>query len=268
MRCYKIEQEIEQVKEQTKKEDEQAIFSLKSSYSEDLKTFFNLADMISEELTIEIDQESIRFRCMDPSHVCLLDVIFRNESFEKYEVTKAGIFAIRSDEISKLVKTFNKKESLELSVTDDNLIKLRTKTSTNTLRLIEHTKIDTPLPKINFNAIIAIELKELKNILKRIGVISEYLNLDMHDQKLELSGRGDSGDSKVTLEKGMDFIPEYDLKENTKSTYSLEYVNLFFKIFNDGMITLAFSEKMPIKISKKINNGSSVDFYLAPRIEN
>ncbi len=204
---------------------------------------------------------------MDPSHVALIDVAYPNAMFEKYEVSKHGMFGIRTKEVNNLVKTFDKKESVNISLTDDQLLTFKTKSSSQTLRLIESSNVNCPLPKISYNAMVSIDLKEFKRIIKRLKVVSEYVTLNMNGQILEISTKGDQGQVSVKLEKGMEILPEFDLKEFSQSTYSIEYIETFLKCLSCKLITLNFSTKMPMKIQAHDSNYSRIDYYLAPRVE-
>jgi proliferating cell nuclear antigen len=240
-------------------------FDIKVYGTEELKTFTALSQCLTDEMCIKIDQEGLSFRSMDPSHVCLIDVSYPNTMFEKYQVSKEGMFGIRTKELNKLVKTFDKKESVNISLNES--LKLETKSSGQTIQTIESSNVDCPLPKLSYNSMVTIELKEFKNIIKRLRSISaEYITLNMHDQKLEISSKSYGQDSKTILEKGMVSIREFDLKEASEATYSLEWLETFLKCLKCELITLNFSSKMPMKIQAHDSNYSKIFFYLAPRV--
>jgi proliferating cell nuclear antigen len=264
-------QEIRKEKERMENMPE---FDIKQSGTNDLKTFFALGNSVNEELTINIDQECLSLRTMDPSHVALIDIVFGNTGFEKYEVKKDGKFAIRADEVNNLLKTFDKKDSLSLSVSDSSNIKFNTKTTAQKLRLIETSGSECPLPHLNHNAKATINLKDFKNIVKRIKTVSDYISFEMNEKVLEISGRGDSGESTITLEKGIDYMTDFELRDASEishSTYAIEYIEKFLRCLGEcSSITLNFSTKMPVRIDANLNNTNyaRINYYLAPRVEN
>ena len=109
---------------------------------------------------------------------------------------------------------------------------------------------------------------DFKKALKQIEVVSEYVTFESMPYGFKISGKGDSGSNEITFEKGMQEIPEIEVRENSKSTYSLEYLLAFLKHLKAGTILLEYSEKMPIRLEVKLTNVGRIHFYLAPRVEN
>src|SRR5207249_642911 len=114
---------------------------------------------------------------MDPSHVALIDIAWPNSAFEKYVCDEDSKFGVRIDEFSKLIKRADKKESIEISISEDNLLLVTIgKNKKYKMRLIESSATDTPLPKITYNTKIAVTSTEFDKMLGDIQVVSEYLN--------------------------------------------------------------------------------------------
>jgi len=245
-----------------------ADFDLSLYGTDELKQILGCISEIVDEASFVLTDEGLTFRGMNPSHVCLIDLSIPNSCFEKWQLTKPGTIALRMDETTKIIKGLDKKDTVRLSHNESCLLSISTKTTNTKLRTIESSSTDQPLPKLSYNSHIAISFKEFKKALKQISVVSEYVTLETIGQKFKLSGIGDSGSNEITFEKGMQEIPELEVKEDTKATYSLEYLLAFLKHLNSGCIELDFSSKMPIRIRVKFWNVASMVFYLAPRVEN
>lgn len=204
---------------------------------------------------------------MDPSHVCLIDLQLSNASFEKYEVNQEGSFALRLDDITKLLKNFNNKDSIRL-YTSENIINIETKTSKTQLSMIEPSSVNCPLPKIPYTSRVTITLDALKRSLKQIETVSDYTTLETTtNRNFILSGKGDNGGSVITFERGMEEIPDIEVKEPSNTTYSLEYLLPFIKAIKSSVLTLEYSNKQAVRIEAHIDNISKLFFYLAPRVE-
>lgn len=246
-------------------------FEAKVYGTEDLKSFFALAHILVENLTIHIVKEDsgqgIMFRTMDPSHVAMLDVLWDQSNFEKWTVTKEGSFGINTDEVYNLVKLFDKKDTVTFSIQDGMLV-FETKTSKEKLRLTEATQksiFDVSLPRITYNARMGLIYKSIKDIVKRVALVDHIININMHGQLVEFSGKGDKGESNLRLEKGMPDIPEFEIKEDSECSYSLEYIQEFLKSVNNSVM-IEFSTKMPMRMTTTFRNNSRVHFYLAPYV--
>lgn len=246
------------------------VFSAKTNGSDEWKAVISAISTLVEEATFEATGEGIAFRGMDPSHVALIDIAWPNSAFEKYACDQDIKFGVRIDEFSKLIKRADKKESIEISITEENLLLVAIgKNKKYKMRLIESSATDTPLPKITYNAKIGVTSTEFDKMLGDIQVVSEYLSISAISTKAEFSGRGDSGEAVVTLEKGMLEIPELEVKEDSTATYSLEYLNSIVKAVGTiaGTVICEYSSKMPLRLEFKVANIGRIHFYLAPRVE-
>ena len=246
------------------------VFSAKTSGSDEWKAIISAISTLVEEATFESTAEGIAFRGMDPSHVALIDIAWPNSAFEKYECDNDVKFGVRIDEFSKLIKRADKKDSIEVSISEENLLLVTIgKNKKDKMRLIESSATDTPLPKILYNARIGVTSAEFDKILGDIQVVSEYLSINASASKAEFSGRGDSGEAIITLEKGMAEMPEIEVKEESTATYSLEYLNSIVKAVGTvaGTVICEYSTKMPLRLEFKVANIGRIHFYLAPRVE-
>lgn len=246
------------------------MFSAKTSGSDDLKAIISAISTLVEEATFVSTAEGITFRGMDPSHVALIDISWPNSAFEKYECDSDIKFGVRIDEFSKLIKRADKKDSIEISISNDNMLFVTIgKNKKYKMRLIESSATDTPLPKIPYNTKITLSATEFDKILGDVQVVSDYLTIRATDAKAEFSGKGDSGEVVIDLEKDSEQLTELSVKEESTGTYSLEYLNPVVKAVGTsvGSITCEYSSSKPLRIEFKVANIGRIHFYLAPRVE-
>jgi proliferating cell nuclear antigen len=137
------------------------------------------------------------------------------------------------------------------------------------MRLIESSATDTPLPKIPYDSKIILTSSKFDKILGDVQVVSDYLTIQTSDSKGDFSGKGDSGEVVIELDKDDKEIEEISSKEDSVGTYSLEYLNPVVKAVgsNAGSITCEFSSAKPLRIEFKVANIGRIHFYLAPRVE-
>ena len=247
------------------------MFSAKTSGSDDLKAIISAISTLVEEATFVANAEGITFRGMDPSHVALIDISWPNSAFEKYECDSDIKFGVRIDEFSKLIKRADKKDSIEISISEDNMLLVTIgKNKKYKMRLIESSATDTPLPKIPYDAKIELSTTAFDKILGDVQVVSDYLTIKAAESSAEFSGKGDSGEVVINLEKDNEEIQDLTVKEDSDGTYSLEYLNPVVKAVGTtaGTITCEFSSAKPLRIEFKVANIGRIHFYLAPRVEN
>ena len=246
------------------------VFSAKTSGSDDLKAIISAISTLVEEATFVANAEGITFRGMDPSHVALIDISWPNSAFEKYECDKDIKFGVRVDEFSKLIKRAEKQDSIEIGISEDNMLLVTIgKNKKYKMRLIESSASDTPLPKIPYDAKIGLMSSAFDKILGDVQVVSDYLTIKATTSKAEFSGKGDSGEVVIDLEKGMEQLTDISVKQESIGTYSLEYLNPVVKAVGTtaGSVTCEYSSAKPLRIEFKVANIGRIHFYLAPRVE-
>jgi proliferating cell nuclear antigen len=245
-------------------------FSAKTNTSDEWKAVISSITTLVEEATFEATVEGITFRGMDPSHVALIDISWPNSAFEKYNCDSDIKFGVRVDEFSKVIKRAEKNESIEISISDDNMLQILIgKNKKWSMRLIEGSASDTPLPKISYDSKIGLSSSTFDKILGDIDVVSDYLYIKTSTNNAEFSGKGDSGEAVINFEKGMEGLEEITVNQECTGTYSLEYLNPIVKAMGStsNSIICEFSSGKPLRIEFKVSNIGRIHFYLAPRVE-
>ena len=245
-------------------------FSAKTNTSDEWKAVISSITTLVEEATFEATVEGITFRGMDPSHVALIDISWPNSAFEKYNCDSDIKFGVRVDEFSKVIKRAEKNESIEISISDDNMLQILIgKNKKWSMRLIEGSASDTPLPKISYDSKIGLSSSTFDKILGDIDVVSDYLSIKTAPNNAEFSGKGDSGEAVINFEKGMEGLEEITVNQECTGTYSLEYLNPIVKAMGStsDSIICEFSSGKPLRIEFKVSNIGRIHFYLAPRVE-
>jgi proliferating cell nuclear antigen len=249
------------------------VFVAKTKSPDEWKAVASAISTLVDEATFEATVEGISFRGMDPSHVALIDIHWPNSAFEQYDCDTAVKFGVRVDEFSKLMRRAEKKDTIEVTVGDDSMLFIRISNNNYVkeykVRLIETSAASTPLPKLNFNCKVVLATSAFDKVLSDIQVISEYLSIESENKKIKFSGKGDSGEASITLESGSEGLEEVNVQEDSKATYSLDYLSKITKavIAAGGSVALEFSSKMPLRLEFRVTNMGRIHFYLAPRVQ-
>ncbi len=248
------------------------VFVAKTKSPDSWRAVTSAISTLVDEATFEATVEGISFRGMDPSHVALIDIQWPNSSFDTYECDASVKFGVRVDEFSKLIKRGDKKDSIEISVTDDSKLVVKLSngyTREYKMRLIESSSSSTPLPKLNFNSKIVLGGGALDKILSDIQVISEYISLQSEPDKMNFSGKGDAGEAEIILMSGSEGLEDLNVKEASTATYSLDYLSKITKAIGaiGSSIVAEYSSKMPLRLEFRVANIGRIHFYLAPRVQ-
>ena len=139
---------------------------------------------------------------------------------------------------------------------------------------IESSDQNTPLPKIPYDAIFRMQIKEFYKVIKTLykNQKNDYMTFLTGINGLKIKCINDFSNTEKLLIA--DRISSNDL-ENA-ATYSLEYIFPFIQVLNSNKLTknleieIAYSNEKPLKLSvyQPIENMPKICFYLAPRVEN
>ena len=179
-------------------------------------------------------------------------------------------FGVRIDEFSQLIKRADKSDSIEINISDDNMLYVSIgKNKKYKMRLIESSASDTPLPKISYDSKITLASSKLDKILGDIDVVSDYLSIKTTPENVVFSGKGDAGEATINLEKDKKELQEISVSQESSGTYSLEYLDPIVKAVGSTADTIIceFSSEKPLRIEFKVTNIGRIHFYLAPRVE-
>ena len=244
----------------------------KTKYPEEWRAVISAISTLVDEATFEATVEGISFRGMDPSHVALIDIHWPNSAFEAYECDTALKFGVRVDEFSKMIRRADKKDAVEITVGDDSMLHIKISNSYRReykMRLIESSASSTPLPKLTFNSKVVLTAGAFDKILSDVQIISEYISIESEPKKVEFSGKGDSGEADIILDSGSEGLEELSIQEDSKATYSLDYLSKITKAVSTvgGSIAAEYSSKMPLRLEFRVANVGRIHFYLAPRVQ-
>ena len=100
------------------------VFLAKTSSPKEWKVVSNTISELVEEASFEATSEGLTFRAMDPSHVALVDLDWPNSAFDKYDCDKQLKFTVRVEDLVKLIRRADNKDSIEISMGDDETLLL------------------------------------------------------------------------------------------------------------------------------------------------
>lgn len=208
------------------------VFVAKTKSSEEWKAVSSAISTLVDEATFEASAEGISFRGMDPSHVALIDISWPNTTFDVYECDSSIKFGVRVDEFLKLMRRADKKDIVEVSVGDDSMLYIKILNGYQReykMRLIDSSASSTPLPKLNFNSRTMLSAGAFDKILTDVQVVSEYVTIESREKRIQFIGKGESGEVDIILESGSEGLEEIIVKDESKSTYSLDYLSKITK---------------------------------------
>lgn len=245
-------------------------FQVKTNDSDILKSIISSISTVVEEATFTANEEGLTFRGMDASRVALIDISLPKDVFDEYTCDSEIKFGVRIDELGKLFKRADKKDTITLGLTSENLLTIQMGSKKQyEIRLIETDSEDTPIPKIPYVSKFTISSKRFDEILGDVSVIADFIDINVNGDKLKFVGKGDSGKVVIDSDGSDDGVESIESSEESESSYSLTYLTPMIKAMgtSSGFTTCELSTSKPLRIEFKVADIGVIHFYLAPRVQ-
>ncbi|MEM0212400.1 MAG: proliferating cell nuclear antigen (pcna) [Candidatus Methanomethylicia archaeon] len=240
----------------------------------DVKVWRNIIDSISElidEANFVATTNGISLRAMDPSHVAMVEVELPSSFFDEYECSETMNIGVNLDEFMKILRRGSSSDKLEIEVSSDRKLKITFSDKAKryfSIPLLDLSWEELTSPSIEFNVYSRLVSEVFEDAIKDASLISDFVKISADKDFLIISASGDRGDVEVKLSEDMGSLIELNVKEPSSSTYSLNYLEDLVKTSKASeILTLEFSNDMPMKLSFELPNNGRITYYLAPRIE-
>ncbi|MEM3754072.1 MAG: proliferating cell nuclear antigen (pcna) [Candidatus Bathyarchaeia archaeon] len=240
------------------------------------KIWKNILDAVStliDEADFNFDENGIKLRSMDPSHVAMVDLDWQKSAFEDYSCSKPTKARISIKGMLKLLKRVKSDENLEIVFDDEtkkiNLTLKGKITKKFVIPTLEPGGEEAPTPKLTFDSKIKILSRTLKEVLDDIQAVSDNVKLETTMEKFVLQAIGELSSATIEIEKGNESLLELDVKAPSKAAFNLSYLTEIVKAgaSTSDLLSLEFSTNKPIKLEFELPGQGKLSYYLAPRIE-
>lgn len=247
------------------------MFTLKLNEPKILNNSIGVISDFITEATFVISKEGIKLVAMDPANISMVILNILPSAFTEYSVEKEEEITLNLDNLKQALKRAKPADILTLTI-DENKLKITiTGKSTKTFRipLLEKEAGEKKIPSLEFNAEIELDANELKEYIEDASVVGDALTFEAVKDSFTLNA-GDAGTKmNIVLTKANDALTNLNVKENSRSIYSVEYLKKMSRAsaFSEKA-SLKFSADYPLKLDFKALDKAQMSFILAPRIEN
>lgn len=237
--------------------------------SNHFKDILNLIRCLESEATIEFTEHSLKIRCMDPSHVSLLNMELPDSMFTQFYATPSKICLNVEDLLKTVFKKTYKDESVTMHCTalTTEFVLSTDVDRKKTVKNLEAIGEDVPVPNLRPEASVRLLLDPLKTkVIEDFS--STHIILTANSDEVVFSAPAeDDVAEEVRLPRGHSTLLSLDCNGTNRATYSLTDLIPLFKAFKPltEVVTLSFSTDMPLKIDLEVPEGL-IHFYLAPMI--
>lgn len=234
----------------------------------DIKGFKNIIEVTERyvpELRVDCNEDGISFRALNQGHVVFIGCSIQNEWFAMYECEFDTSFMLDTFELKNALNRIKGNGSLSCTLNDDNFeLKYSNDGSSKTFKIgLISDLYDAPTPpNITYPVTTMVEFDQLKEYCLDSMLYSDKVTFQFKKDNITIGSN-----NQYTEYEGKVVLLE-DINEHCKVVISGEYLESFFKLNINDLVTLNVGESMPFYatvISSDENLSYSV--LIAPRIE-
>ncbi|MHA1575958.1 MAG: proliferating cell nuclear antigen (pcna) [Candidatus Thorarchaeota archaeon] len=240
------------------------------------KTWKQIVDAFATLLTevhFIFNETGLSLRQLDSSKAAMVVLDLPSGVFQEYSCEGDYDVCLGVDELVKVSKRMASDDKLEFTLNEKDSrfeIKMLGQAERRfSLQILDPPERSSKKTSMTFDAKAELFADSFKQAVKDIGVVSNHVKLIAESDSLTFAGKGDTGDAYVSLKKGDDESPLFELKVEKKvvSMYALNYLSEIAKAMSSDSVTLQFSTNKPIMLEFGIAEGGSITFIIAPRVD-
>ncbi|PVH93226.1 proliferating cell nuclear antigen [Periconia macrospinosa] len=232
-----------------------------------------------QDCNFDCNDSGIALQAMDNSHVALVSMMLRSESFSPFRCDRNIALGINLGSLTKVLRAAAKDDQLTIKAEDvPDVVNLvfesgeQDRISEYDIKLMDIDQEHLGIPETEYAATIQMPVAEFQRICRDLSALSESVTIECTKEGVKFSSQGDIGSGSVQLratsniEKAENSV-EIDLTEPVALTFSLKYLVNFCKASGlSDRVSLHLSSEVPLLVEYPMQNNSYLRFYLAPKI--
>ena len=204
---------------------------LKTVQASSFKSLFEVLKDVLNDVNIIFDQRGMTILTLDTARVSLIDLHLSAENFEEYECEQQILAGINIANTFKLFKTISNNDTLEISITDRDLMNIHIKNvdkKTDTrfqLKLLDINDDQIVLPDIHTSVITTMPSIDFQRTCRDICNLASDVQITRKPSKFVIGCQGDFANQETTIDIDETTSKDFELS----GVYSVKYLNIFTK---------------------------------------
>ena len=243
---------------------------------------FQLLKNWGSYLSLQFNIDELYIQSMDKSHICLSSIIIKAAWFSEYSVSEGTNLSVDAASFATMMNYALKHNRMEITESGSdklciNLLNGEDITTVKTVKdnfdhffelLLMDVEHETLLiPEVDYDVEFTMDAKKFGELISELMVFGPNLNIVCTEALLELNSNVEAGKLKVNVT--IDSLHEFSISEGEKLdiSYSLIHIGkmcLSSKLGNE--ISIGISAEYPMSLKYSLGEGSTVAFFVAPKI--
>jgi proliferating cell nuclear antigen PCNA len=243
---------------------------------------FQLLKNWGSYLSLQFNNEELYIQSMDKSHICLSSIIIKAAWFSEYSVSESTNLSVDAASFATMMNYALKHNRMEITESGSDKLCINLLNGED-LTIVKAVKdnfdhfFELPLmdvehetlliPEVDYDVEFTMDAKKFGDLISELMVFGQNLNIVCTEDLLELNANGEAGKLKVNVP--IDSLNEFAISEGEKLdiSYSLIHIGkmcLSSKLGNE--ISIGISAEYPMSLKYSLGEGSTVAFFVAPKI--
>ncbi|RKF59374.1 Proliferating cell nuclear antigen [Erysiphe neolycopersici] len=244
-----------------------------------LKKIVDAIKDLVQDCNFDCNDSGVALQAMDNSHVALVSMMLRAESFSPYRCDRNLALGLNLASLTKVLRAAQADDILTIKAEDaPDSLNLLFESSENDriseydLKLMDIDQEHLGIPETEYAATISMPSTEFKRICVDLIALSESVSIEASKDGVKFISSGDIGNGSVTLRSHTnvekpEMNVEIELTEPVSLTFSLKYLVNFCKASAlSKTVKLCLSNEVPLLVEYNLAGSSYLRFYLAPKI--
>lgn len=235
-----------------------------------LKDSLAIISEIVTEGTFDITSDGVKLVAMDPANVAMVVFNLLASSFVTYELNEPTKITVNLNNFKQVLRRIKGGDTLTLEL-DENKLKITLQSSSKRtfhLPLIELDDKEQKVPDLSFAVTVVTQSTILNDAIDDVDVVGESVTFSASSDLFSVSSKGDLTKASVDIpaDKNTKIVAQGD---DSKAKYSVEYLKKMIQGAKlADVVQVKFSKDYPLRIEYLVQNKVSLDFVLAPRVDN
>ncbi|MCC6030626.1 MAG: hypothetical protein LM586_03155, partial [Desulfurococcales archaeon] len=233
-----------------------------------------LEDLVETGL-MEVNENGLRMKAMDPAHVAMIDFHIPREGFDIFEIEREEKIPVNLEVMIKILRRAGKKDEISLSYEPPN-INVGLISPDGIERVFQFTAIsgagfeEIPELSLEFPVEASIIPQAFKSSYKVLSEVGDVIEIIARKDKMLFSSSSELTNVEIELSTETNLLTRYEFKADNdqRSKYTLDYFDKMAKLsMISESIDLYFGEGLPVKVVARLPRGAWLTLYVAPREE-
>lgn len=222
------------------------------------------AEAILDEIKFEADNDGLRFRGLDRSHIAFMSMNISKDYFDVFDIKTPESCIIDTSELVKVLKRSKTDDIFKFQFDEENVTIQFEGNARRTFKIRNiDGEYDSPMmPNIEYPCNVEVNYKQLQEAIKDCDLYDDKLRIKTLEYQIGLSAVGDLGEYEAKIDADGKVNP------NLSSVFAISWLKTFFKIGNiSESVEINMGKDMPMLLRFIDEYGLTIEFLIAPRIE-